>query len=104
MIFLDAGPGMAVTTLGFVGSSGKKAEDVTASLIGDATLAKYRTRDPVDHRVVIFLRKIAGIIIDQSRENEFFENERRRYVKKVDQHSNIYMLCFSWEFTHTSLY
>lgn len=74
MIFLDAGPGMAVTILGFVGSSGKKAEDVTASLIGDATLAKYRTRGAVDHRVIIFLRKIGGIIIDQSRENGFFKN------------------------------
>ena len=80
IIFFDAGPGMAVTTLGFVGSSGKKAEEVTASLIGDATLAKYRTRDVVDHRVVIFLRKIAGIIIDQSREDVYFKNKSRRYL------------------------
>lgn len=39
MIFLDAGPGIAVTTWGLVGSSGKKAA-VAASLTGDATLAK----------------------------------------------------------------
>jgi len=71
MIFFDVGPGIAVTTLGLVGSSGKKAK-VAASLTGEATLARYRTRCVFvimgDQRgTMAFLRKIAGIIIMDQR-------------------------------------